>query len=160
MHYKRRQSSCNLKMALQLSEVTSEEEFSVIAPMLYAAFHDPFNPFYEFYNNTHGTYEEQVQAKARRHATAWAANPAQHWLKITDSSNNNVVVAAASWLIYKSPPGLLPWNGPFDATWHPAGSVIRAFTTQWMGAIQDLQSHTSNKPHLGKLEPLTSNLGS
>lgn len=135
-------------MAFQLSEVSSKEEFEAIAPMLYAAFHEPHNTFYEFLNNTQGTYEEQIRAKANRHALAWAANPAQHWLKITDPSKDNVVIAAASWFIYESTPEAAR---PLEATWQPEGSVIRTFTTQWLGKIRDMQKSSLSKPHMGEL---------
>ncbi|KUJ15858.1 uncharacterized protein LY89DRAFT_647875 [Mollisia scopiformis] len=133
-------------MALQLSEVISEHEFTSIAHVLYAAFHEPFNPFYELLNNTQGTYEEQIQAKAARHAEAWKDDPARHWLKITDSSNNNEVIAAASWLIYEEAPESS--KAPIDAQWQPEGSIIREFTSRWLGAIVGSQQHALQKPHL------------
>ena len=119
-----------------------------IAPVLYAAFHEPFSPFYELLNNTQGTYEEQIRAKAVRHAKAWTANAAQHWLKITDPSNDNAVIAAASWSIYEKAPAVR--KDPFDATWQPEGSVIRKFTSRWLGTLQDLQMSWLSKPHLGE----------
>ena len=135
-------------MSLQLSEVTSETDFEIIAPLLYAAFHEPYHPFYEFLNSTQGTYEEQIQAKAIRHAANWRADKAQHWLKITDPTKDDEIIAVASFYVHETVPE--PSKTPFVATWHPEGSTIRAFTSKWLGLNKKMAMERMDRPHIGE----------
>ena len=136
-------------MSFNVVEVTSEEEFLETARVLYESFHNPFNPFYELFNGIEGTVEEQIQAKAKRHASTWRDSSTKHWLKIVEEKDTGSdVVAAASWEMRREAPDM---DEPEPvARWHPEGSLLCEFATKWFRELEEVRKPFLKKPHLGK----------
>ena len=140
-------------MSLRIVEVSDEEDFLAIARVLYISFHDPFGPLYELLNELEGTVEEQIEKKAKRHASQWKASPARHWFKLIEqTSDSEQVVAVCSWQILPKPPDVTV--DPV-ADWHPKGSALRKYSTQWVRGLGTVKAPYKRHPHIGNGHPIT-----
>ena len=135
-------------MSLKLEQVTCDEDFDEIWPVLFEAYADPFNPVSELMNPDQGSREKTIRVSKERHLQAWHNNPSTHWLKITDE-NTSGLVAAACWQVHKTTPK--PMKQPFDAKWHPEGSEERQFVSKWLGGVRETVARRMGGPHLGIL---------
>lgn len=143
---------------LRLVEVKSEEEFPAIAHVLYASFQEPFNPFWKILNNVEGTFEEQMERKAKSQASQWrkysttTQQQQQHWVKLVEKSGDadeedEVVVAVSAWRIQTETCDAIAADPV--AVWHPEGSLLREFATQWLKGMKSAKGPFKRHPHIG-----------
>ncbi|KAB8596091.1 hypothetical protein FH972_025800 [Carpinus fangiana] len=108
---------------LQLHKVTTREELDAIIPLEWATYHNPYRPEYQFLHPVFGpTPADRGAALAADRALVWGrhvANPASHWIYVTDSTTGDLL-GATEWLFYDRNP--FP-QGPqrVTATWWPEG---------------------------------------
>jgi hypothetical protein len=133
-------------MTIKLEEVTSDEDFDKIWPMLFEAFAEPRNDFFQLYNPIQGTREQSLQASKERNIKSWHADTSAHWLKVVDATSSEVI-AAACWHVHTETP-TLPQE-PFDADWHPRDSDERKFANIFFQAIIERAAQRMHKPHVG-----------
>lgn len=96
-------------MPLELTELTSDEEFPVLMATLYNSYSSPHNGFWDIFK---GASEEECQARY----TQWhKADPSSHWIYVTDTESGQVI-GGTQWNIFEENP-YLEAKPPMAAYW-------------------------------------------
>ncbi|KAF2815720.1 acyl-CoA N-acyltransferase [Mytilinidion resinicola] len=132
----------------KLSEVTSEADFDAIMPVLFRAFHSPYNSFSKFFNPIHTTLEAAIQDSKARQVAMWKGNQDCHWLKVTDAESGDVI-GAACWEVNAT--GYDKGGGSkkaFNASWHIEGSEEKLWAEKLIGGLKGFLKEKMTRPHL------------
>ena len=107
-------------MALKVSELTSDEEFSGLMATLYNSYSTPYNGFWDIFK---GESETECQA---RYIQWHKADPTSHWIYVTDTETGQII-GGTQWNIFEKNPYAVP-NPPMAAYWIREGSIVNTFS--------------------------------
>lgn len=139
-------------MVLTVEEVRNGAEFDAIWPMHFEAFQNPYNSFSKFFNPVHTTLDAAIEVSKARHVAMWEANPASHWIKVTDRETKHVI-GAALWELNQL--GYVAGDGEkfktsFNASQHVEGSEEQLFAEKLIGGLRSTVMETIKGPHMGE----------
>lgn len=142
-------------MSFQIEEVKTEQAFADIARVLWAGFHNPYNPTTKWFYPALATEGATLDAIRARLVADWQAQaPAVvHWVQAIEPSSGNVV-GVAQWDVHEKADELEsePQQPPIDPPWHVEGSEERRFAGIFLTRLRDAMEENLPRPHLGMWE--------
>ena len=72
-------------MPLVLEEVSSDQEFDAIWPMLFRAYKTSFDSLAKYFNPVHVTLDAATKMLILRHTEWWRVDPDCHWIEVPDT---------------------------------------------------------------------------
>ena len=103
-------------MPLQVTELTSDEEFSALMATLHNGYSDPYNGFWDVFK---GESEAECQARFMQ----WhKADPTSHWIYVTDTETGQII-GGTEWNILEKDP-YDEAKSPMVAYWIQDGSIL------------------------------------
>jgi hypothetical protein len=139
-------------MVLTVEEVRNGAEFDAIWPMHFQAFQNPYNSYSKFFNPVHTTLDAAIEVSKARHIAMWEANPASHWIKVTDQETKHVI-GAALWELNQlgyTAGDIERFKTSFKASQHVEGSEEKLFAEKLIRGLRSTVMETIKGPHMGE----------
>ena len=135
-----------------LEQVKAAEEFDLIWPVHFQAFHSPYNSYSKFFNPIPTTLDAAIDASKARHIRIWQANPNLHWIKVTCRETGEIV-GAACWDVNErgyAEGDASKFQKEFTARQHIQGSDEQAWAEQLIGGLRATVMDAIRSPHVGE----------
>ena len=108
-------------MPLELSELTSDNEFPQLMATLYNSYSTPYNGFWDIFKGKSG---EECQA---RYMQWHNADPTSHWIYVKDTVTDQII-GGTQWNIYETNP-YAESRPPMSAYWIQEGNMTAIIST-------------------------------
>lgn len=132
-------------------EARTREEVDALAPVIFAAFHDPYIAEYQFlhpfYGHPAAAASDPVKSSQERRWNSFQANKASHWIYVRDDADGKVV-GATEWLFFETNPFPAGPATKLEANWWPPGES-RDFTESLIQQIYKPRMVFMQMPHAG-----------